>query len=55
MTVTWHVDDLKVSHVDAFELSKFTSYLYGELAVHRGKKLDYLGILRKRKGKDIKD
>jgi hypothetical protein len=47
MTVTWHVDDLKVSHVDAFELTKFASYLssiYGGLAVHRGKKLDYLGM-----------
>ena len=23
MTVTWHVDDLKVSHVDDFEITKF--------------------------------
>jgi hypothetical protein len=47
MTVIWHVDDLKVSHVDAFELTKFASYLssiYGGLAVHQGKKHDYLGM-----------
>jgi len=27
MTVTWHVDDLKVSHKDPFEITKFATYL----------------------------
>ena len=27
MTVTWHVDDLKVSHADEEELKKFESFL----------------------------
>jgi hypothetical protein len=48
MTIIWHVDDLKASHVDAFELTKFASYLssiYGGLAVQQGKKHhDYLGM-----------
>jgi hypothetical protein len=47
LTVIWHVKDLKVSHVDAFELTKFASYLssiYEGLAVHRGKKHNYLGM-----------
>ena len=47
MTVTWHVDDLKVSHKDPFEITKFTAYLssiYGKkLSVKRGKVHDYLG------------
>ena len=33
MTVTWHVDDLKVSHVDDFEITKFILFLakkYGD-------------------------
>jgi hypothetical protein len=63
MTVIWHVDDLKVSHVDAFKLTKFASYLssiYGGLAVHRGKKHDYLprnepGLLGTREGRRIND
>jgi hypothetical protein len=63
MTLIWHVDDLKVSHVDAFELTKFASYLstiYGGLAVHRGKKHDYLGTDldysdRAREGRGIYD
>jgi hypothetical protein len=47
MTMIWHVDNLNASHVDAFELTKFASYLssiYGGLAVHQGKKHDYLGM-----------
>jgi hypothetical protein len=48
MTITWHVDDLKVSHIDPFQITKFASYLasiYGEgLLVHRGKVHDYLGM-----------
>jgi hypothetical protein len=27
MTVTWHVDDLKVSHIDPFQVTKFATYL----------------------------
>jgi hypothetical protein len=48
MTVTWHVDDLKVSHEDPAEITKFANYLaviYGErLTVHRGLVHDYLGM-----------
>ena len=48
MTVTWHVDDLKVSHKDPFEITKlahFLSKIYGQkLVVHRGKYHDYLGM-----------
>jgi hypothetical protein len=48
MTVTWHVDDLKVSHVDPFQITRFAEYLasiYGEkLTVNRGQVHDYLGM-----------
>eukprot|EP00804_Cyclotella_cryptica_P008907 CCRYP_012017-RA/>CCRYP_012017-RA protein AED:0.23 eAED:0.23 QI:0/0/0/0.75/0.33/0.25/4/0/1155 len=48
MTLTWHVDDLKVSHRDSFELTKFILYLvriYGnQITVNRGKYHDYLGM-----------
>ena len=48
MTVTWHVDDLKVSHAESFQITKFATYLstiYGKkLTVHRGKIHDYLGM-----------
>ena len=48
MTVTWHFDDLKVSHKDPFEITKFTHYLslqYGKkLTVKCGKVHDYLGM-----------
>ena len=48
MTITWHVDDLKVSHIDPFQITKFASYLasiYGEgLVVPHGKVHDYLGM-----------
>jgi hypothetical protein len=48
MTITWHVNDLKVSHVDPFQITKFAVYLaaiYGNgLVVHRGKIHDYLGM-----------
>ena len=27
MTVTWHVDDLKLSHKEPFQITKFASYL----------------------------
>jgi hypothetical protein len=48
MTVTWHVDNLKVLHKDPAEIRKFTNYLaviYGKnLTVHRGKIHNYLGM-----------
>ena len=47
MTVTWHVDDLKVSHQDPFEITLLADYLqgiYGNVDVHRGKIHDYLGV-----------
>ena len=48
MTVTWHVDDLKVSHKDSVELTKFALYMskiYGDnITVNRGKVHDYLGM-----------
>ena len=48
ITVTWHVDDLKVSHENLFEVTKFACYLqsiYGEnLTVKRGKVHNYLGM-----------
>ena len=46
MTITWHVDELKVSHVEPFQITKFAVYLasiYGNgLVVHQGKNHDYL-------------
>jgi hypothetical protein len=49
MTVCWHVDDLKVSHVDPKEVRKFGKWLsktYGvSVATHRGKVHDYLGMI----------
>ena len=47
MIVIWNVDDLNASHVDIFEVIKFSGYLsniYGGHSVHRGKINDYLGI-----------
>ena len=48
MTVTWHVDDLKVYHKDPYQITKFSSYIsiiYGEkLTVKRGKVHDYIGM-----------
>jgi hypothetical protein len=49
MTVCWHVDNLKVSHVDPKEVTKFGEWLrktYGvPVATHRGKVHDYLGMI----------
>ena len=49
MTVCWHVDNLKVSHVDPKEVTKFGEWLsktYGvSIATHRGKVHDYLGMI----------
>jgi hypothetical protein len=48
MTITWHVDDLKILHIDPFQVTKFCQYLasiYGNgLVVHRGKIHKYLGM-----------
>lgn len=48
MTVAWHVDDLKVSHLQPIEIIKFAKYLgeiYGpKVKVHRGKIHDFLGM-----------
>ena len=48
MTVTWHVDDLKISHVNpdrVTDLLKHLEKLYGEAIPHtRGKKHTYLGM-----------
>jgi hypothetical protein len=46
MMVTWHVDDLKVSHIEPFQVTKFATYLatiHGNgLVVHRGSVHNYL-------------
>ena len=61
MTITWHVDDLKISHQDKREVTKMIHKLrklYGkhrELSVSRGKVHEYLGMIfdfRKRMRKD---
>ena len=49
MTVIWHVDDLKVSHVLLKQVEGFGKWLvktYGEkVAAHTGKVHDYLGMI----------
>ena len=46
--VVWHVNYIKVSHKDPFEVIKFSTYLsiiyVKKLTVHRGKLYDYFGI-----------
>ncbi len=51
MTVTWHVDDLKVSHVEESEVEKFGNFLKDnfeknevKITHHQGPVHDYLGI-----------
>ena len=48
MTVTWHVDDLKVYHKDPLKTTKFAHYLYlqyaEKLTVKIGKIHNYLGM-----------
>ena len=47
LTVFWHVDDLKISCVDANEVTKMIQWLeseYGEMHGSRGKRHDYLGM-----------
>jgi hypothetical protein len=47
-TITWHVDDLKLSHEDENEVTEVIKWLkeiYGEdMRVSRGEKHDYLGM-----------
>jgi hypothetical protein len=58
MTVCWHVDDLKVSHIDPHEINNFGDWLsatYGvTVTLHQGKVHDYLGndilLLQEREG-----
>ena len=48
MRVTWNVDNLKVSHKDPYQITKFAGYLSiiydKKLEVKRGKVHDYLGM-----------
>ena len=48
MTVLWHVDDVKISCVDSFEITKLLSYLNkiysGKIVAQRGRKGEYLGM-----------
>ena len=47
MTICWHVDDLKVYHVDEAEVTKIERWLkglYGNISVSRGKIHTYLGM-----------
>jgi len=49
-TIVWHVDDLKISHVDTSVVDEIVRNLrsefgkVGDLTVHRGKVHDYLGM-----------
>ena len=46
-TVTWHVDDLKISHVDTKVIDKVVQKLetrYGNLTVTKGRKVTYVGM-----------
>ena len=51
ITVTWHMNDLKVSHVEESEVEKFGEFLKANLekndlkvTYHHGPMHDYLGI-----------
>ena len=47
MTIIWHMDDLKVSHKDPWEITKMTillSKIYVNIKVQCGKKLEYHGM-----------
>ena len=48
MTVIWYVDNLKISHKDSGEVTKFIEHfrkLFGDrMSIHRGKVHDYLGM-----------
>ena len=47
MTICWHVDDLKISHMNkkrVDEIEEWLKSIYGKLTVSRGKKHTYLGM-----------
>ena len=47
LTVCWHVDDLKISCIDANVVTKMIQWLeseYGEMHGSCGKRHDYLGM-----------
>ena len=48
MTVVWHIDDRKVSHMEGFELTKFFQYFSmvyeWDINVNSGNIHDYLGM-----------
>ena len=47
MTISWHVDDLKISHDSDDAISEVITWLesiYGQLDVSRGTKYQYLGM-----------
>ena len=50
LTVTWHIDDLKISHVDGQVVQQFVNDLkaefgqLGEISVSEGSRHDYLGM-----------
>ena len=48
MTLMWHVDDIKVSHKNTYQITKFSSYLssmYGDkLTVKQGNVHEYIGM-----------
>eukprot|EP00957_Ditylum_brightwellii_P108424 8271124-Ditylum_brightwellii.AAC.1 len=56
MAICWHVDDLKISHIDSREVTKVLNILqkkYGKMRTTRGKIHKYLGMTLnfKKKGK----
>ena len=47
MTITWHVDDLKILHKNGWEIMKIIKQLgviYGNIKVKRRKVYKYLGM-----------
>ena len=47
MTITWHVEDLKILHKSEWEITKVIKWLakiYGDANVKRGKQQEYLGM-----------
>jgi hypothetical protein len=47
LTVLWHVDDLKMSHMEYDEVTSMINWLkgiYRDMKVSRGKVHDYLGM-----------
>ena len=46
-TIVWHVDDLKISHVETSvvdDVIKMLESTYGEMPTQRGKEFLYLGM-----------